>query len=137
MTRVGVVGTTSWGTTLSILLANKGVPTALLPASAQFGEILCAALPENLLRGDRSERWRADAEIGGVPVFYERDRLWTAGGPKGEWLSLAGFELSETSSGPLGLMRLPGIRIALGGAYIFDAPLEGKARLWLSLSWTP
>jgi len=115
-----------------------GVATTLLPESARYGTILSGALPENLLLGDRSERWRADVAIGGSPAFfYERNRLWTAGGPKGEWLSLAGFELSETSSGPLGLMRLPGIRIALGGAYIFDAPLEGKARLWLSLSWTP
>jgi hypothetical protein len=115
-----------------------GVPTTLLPESARYGTLLSGALPENLLLGDRSERLRAETQIGGSPeLFYERNRLWTAGAPKGEWLSLAGFELSETTRGPLGLIRLPGIRISLGGAYIFDPPLEGTVRLWISLSWTP
>ena len=34
MTRVTVVGTTSWGTTLGILLARRGVSVALLARTA-------------------------------------------------------------------------------------------------------
>ena len=120
-------------------LSLGGVATTLLPASARFGTILSSALPEKVLLGDRGERWRADVAIGGSPTFfYERDRLWTAGDPKGEWLSLAGMEFSDTSTAPdAALMRLPPARITFGGAYIFDAPLEGKIRLWISLAWTP
>ena len=40
MARVAVVGTTSWGTTLGILLARRGVPVTLLARAAEEAETL-------------------------------------------------------------------------------------------------
>ena len=42
MTRVTVVGTTSWGTTLGILLARRGIPVTLLARTADEADALTA-----------------------------------------------------------------------------------------------
>ncbi len=42
MTRVTVVGTTSWGTTLGILLARRGIPVTLLARTADEAAVLSA-----------------------------------------------------------------------------------------------
>jgi glycerol-3-phosphate dehydrogenase (NAD(P)+) len=53
LTRVGVVGTTSWGTTLSILLANKGVAIALLALNDEEARQLQEERENSLLPGHR------------------------------------------------------------------------------------
>jgi Tol biopolymer transport system component len=113
-----------------------GIETTLLPRAAQFDTILDPALMNASMSGDRYEGWRTALSMGGLPLFYQRHRLWRDRGAKGDWLDLAGLEWDMTS-GPLAIVRLPGFHLTLGGAYIFDAPLEGKTRFWLGLSWMP
>lgn len=116
-----------------------GTETTLLPAAARFDEILDPAFMRCHLAGDRYEGWRVEMALGGLPLFYQRHYLrWNDPFPdrNNDWIGLAGVEWDMTS-GPLGLVRLPGIRLTLGGAYIFDAPLEGETRFWLGLAWKP
>jgi Tol biopolymer transport system component len=113
-----------------------GIKTTLLTAPAQFDAILDPALMNASLSGDRYEGWRAALSMGGLPLFFQRHRLWWDRGAKGDWLDLAGVEWDMTS-GPMALVRLPGFKLSVGGAYIFDAPLEGKTRFWLGLAWRP
>ncbi len=113
-----------------------GVETSLLPRAAQFDAVLHPAFMRAQWSGDRYEGWKAHLTAAGLPLFYERFRLWFDGPSEGEWHDLAGFEWDLTS-GPLALVRMPGFRLTLGGAYLFDAPLEGKTRLWLGLAWRP
>jgi hypothetical protein len=100
-----------------------GVLTTLLPRSSQNGTIYSGALPQDLILGDRSECLRTETQIrAGAALFYERDRLWTAGGLKGERLARARFELNGRHRDPVGLLRLPGIGASVGGLHLRRSP---------------
>ena len=116
-------------------LTFGGIQTSVLPESFYYGQILSPAFYQGPSISNECERIISKLEIAGLPVFYERDRFGTVG-RWGDWISFAGLEWYMTS-GPLAIARLPGLHLTLGGAYIFDAPQEGKTRFWLGLSWTP
>ena len=74
MPRVTVVGTTSWGTTLGILLARRGVPVTLLARGAEEAETLNhdrehrRLLPGALFPDDLTASADADAALDGADL---------------------------------------------------------------------
>lgn len=74
MTRVTVVGTTSWGTTLGILLARRGIPVTLLARTAEEAGALNAnrenrrLLPGAPFPNDLSASADADAALAGADL---------------------------------------------------------------------
>jgi len=113
-----------------------GAPSTVIPEAATPGRILVPALPVGTLVGDEHEGERATLVLAGLPLFYERHRVWARGAGEGEWLRLAGVEW-DVAGGPIPLVRLPGFRAALGVARILDPPFEGVTQAWLSLAWRP
>ena len=113
-----------------------GVETSLLPASATAGRIPEPALPLGTLVGDEHEEERATALVRGLPLFFERHRVWDRVGPRGAWLRLVGIEV-DLASEPVPLVKLPGLHLTVGAARVLDEPLKDRTRGWLALAWRP
>ena len=113
-----------------------GVGSSLLPASELSCRVVVPALPAGTLVGDEHEGERATLLLEGVPLFFERHRVWDRGAPRGDWLRLAGFEW-ELASGPLPLVKLPGFDLTLGAARVLDSPFADRTEGWLTLAWRP
>lgn len=113
-----------------------GADGSLVPDTQRGRRLEAPALPTALLVGDDHEGQRATLALGGIPFFFERHRVWSAGGERGDWLRLAGFEL-ELLSGPIPLVRIPGLRLRVGAARVFDQPLKDTNRFWLFLAYRP
>lgn len=118
------------------LLQLGGVAGSLLPRGATGGRIAVPALPAATLVGEEHEGQKASLTIAGVPLFFERHRVWDRGGAKGEWLRVAGIEVDMTSP-PISLVKLPGLRLRVGAARILDEPLRDENRFWALLAWRP
>jgi hypothetical protein len=132
----GLPDTLDWFTE-AITLGGAG--STLLPDAARFAEILDPAFMQIQRTGNRYEGWRVGLTVGGLPLFYQRHRLWwdrlSLGGTD-DGIDLAGLEWDMTG-GPLSVVRLPGFRLRLGGVYVFNPPLEDQTRFWLELHWRP
>ncbi len=113
-----------------------GVASTVVPEAAVPGRILVPALPAGTLVGDEHEGERAALVLAGLPVFYERHRVWARGAGEGDWLRLAGLEW-DVAGGPIPLVRLAGFHATLGVARVLDPPFEGATQAWLSLAWRP
>ncbi len=113
-----------------------GVDSSLLPASELSGRVIVPALPAGTMIGDDHEGERATLLLDGVPLFFERHRVWDRGAPRGDWLRLVGFEW-DLASGPLPLVKLPGFHLTVGAARILDAPFANRTEGWLALAWRP
>ncbi len=113
-----------------------GVESSLLPASAQAGRIAVPALPAGTLIGDDHEGERATLLLGGLPLFFERHRVWESGNGRGEWLRIAGVEWDLTGD-PVPLVKLPGFHLTVGVARTLDEPLKDRMSGWLALGWRP
>ena len=118
-----------------------GSETSLLPESALAGRVFVPALPAGTLLGEEHEGQRAELALGFLPapIFFERHRLWSRGGPRGDWLSLAGLEW-RWSIAPIPLGRVPGLDVRLGVAWILEDPsleLEDETRWWAVTVWRP
>ena len=120
-----------------------GTESSLLPESATANLIPVPALPFGSLTGSEHEGQRAELRLGffPVPLFYERHRVWQEGGPKGDWLSLAGLEFRWTLD-PLPIGRLPGFDLRAGAAQVLDKPYTEEVfgddlRWWLTVVWRP
>lgn len=116
------------------LLQLGGLPDSLLPDSATAGRIAAPALPAALLVGTNHEGQRGELTLLGVPLFFERHRVWDD--DHGPWLRLAGLEL-DLAGDPYPLLKLPGFHVRLGAARILDEPLKDTNRFWFSLAWEP
>ncbi len=128
---------TSRDTTLDLdRLQLGGVLSTVLPGSVLGGRIPVAALPAGTRIGDEHEEQKAAVQIGGLPLFYERHRIWDHGAEPGAWLRLAGIEWDATGA-PIPLVKVPGFRVTVGVARILDPPLKGSTQAWLSLAWRP
>jgi len=117
-------------------LTLGGMETTLLPRAAQFNTILDPVFMDSQFAGDHYEGWNARLTIGGLPLFYERQRVWTFPAPGGAWVGAAGLEWA-LASGPLAIVNMPGFDLTLGAARILDAPMKGETKYWLGLSWKP
>ncbi len=113
-----------------------GVDSSLLPASEVANRIVVPALPAGTRIGDEHEGERATLLVGGVPLFFERHRVWNRAAPRGEWLRLAGLEW-DLAGGPLPLVKLPAFHLTLGVARILDAPFADRTEGWLTVAWRP
>ncbi|MGD1147740.1 MAG: hypothetical protein ABR961_07320 [Thermoanaerobaculaceae bacterium] len=113
-----------------------GVDGSLLPESALAGRIAVPALPVGTLMGDEHEGERATMTLGGLPLFFERHRVWDRDGSMGDWLRLTGLEW-DLASGPVPLVKMPGFHLTLGVARILDEPLDDRTEWWLALAWRP
>lgn len=118
------------------LLQVGGVAGSLLPRGATGGRIEVPALPAATLVGGEHEGQKASLTIAGLPLFFERHRVWDRGSAKGEWLRAAGIEVDMTSP-PIALVKLPGLRLRVGAAHILDDPLKDENRFWALLAWRP
>lgn len=113
-----------------------GVASTFVPDSALGGRILVPGLPVGTRIGDEHEGQRATLQLGGLPLFYERHRVWDRSGPKGDWLRLAGVAWDITDA-PMPLFRLAGFHLTLGVARVLDEPVKDVTQAWLGLSWKP
>jgi len=127
-----------------------GVRRSILPALADGTRVAVPALTEGTLVGDAVETQRVELIglwggllPGPLPedtrLFWERHRAWNAGTPRGDWLTLAGIELTRTLA-PVPLLGLPGVHVSAGAAYLLDTPdpsTEGDVRLWAAIGWQP
>jgi hypothetical protein len=112
--------------------ALGGLPSSLLPRSAYAARILDPALPVALLSGERYDGIRVETKLPGIPftAFYQRHEI------DATRLSLAGGEIALSSSA-LPILKMPGLDLTLGAAYLFDAPREGDTNFWLGMRWRP
>lgn len=113
-----------------------GIRTSLLPESAVSERILVPALPVSTLVGAEHEARRVRLAIDWLPLFYERHRVWERGGPKGDWLSLAGLAF-DLKLGPQPAIKIPGLRLRAGVAHVLSGALEGRSPWWVSVAWDP
>ncbi len=113
-----------------------GVNSSLLPASEFANRVAVPALPAGTRIGDEHEGERATVMLLGVPLFFERHRVWGAGQARGGWLRLVGVEWA-LSSGALPLVKLPGFDLTVGAARVLDPPLADRTEAWLALGWRP
>ncbi len=113
-----------------------GIDGSLLPASELANRVAVAALPAGTRLGDEHEGERATVMLLGVPLFFERHRVWGAGRARGDWLRLVGVEWA-LASGSLPLVKLPGFDLTVGAARVLDPPLADRTEAWLSLGWRP
>lgn len=118
------------------LLQLGGACGSLLPTAVRGAQVEAPALPAALLVGEEYEGLRGTLLVGGLPLFFEGHRVWSRGGPRGEWLRLAGLEL-DLARGPVPLLALPGLRLRAGAARVLDPPLPDENRFWLLLSYRP
>ena len=113
-----------------------GVPSSILPDAVLAGRILVPALPAGTRIGDDHEGQKATLLLGGLPLFYERHRLWDEGGAKGDWLGLTGLEWDLTGD-PVPLVRIPGVHVTVGVARILSEPFKNRTQAWLGVSFRP
>lgn len=118
------------------LLQVGGACGSLVPGVLRGGQVEVPALPAAILVGEEHEGQRGSLLLGGVPLFFERHRAWSRGGPKGEWLRLAGLEV-DLAGDPMPLVKLPGLRLRVGAARVLDPPLEDENRFWAVLAYRP
>ena len=118
------------------LLRVGGTCGSLVPDGVRGGQVEVPALPAAILVGAEHERQRGSLQVRALQLFFERHRVWSRGGPKGEWLRLAGLELDLTGD-PVPLVKLPGLRLRCGAARVLDPPLEDENRFWLLLAFRP
>ena len=113
-------------------VALGGLASSILPRSAYARRVLDPALPVAILASGAYDGWRIETTVPGMPLtaFYQRHEI-------GETtLSLAGAELTARTD-PFPILKLPGLALTLGAAYVFDAPLEGETKFWLGMRWRP
>jgi len=118
------------------LVTVGGLPGSLLPEDVRDNRVAVPALPAALLVGDDHEASRIDLGLAGLPLFFERHRVWSSGQERGNWLRVAGFEV-ELTSDPIPLAKLPGVHVRVGAAQILDQPFKGKNRAWIGLGYRP
>jgi hypothetical protein len=117
-------------------LTLGGLSSSILPRSAYAHRVLDPAIPVAILRGDDYDGWRIESSVPLLPftAFYQRHEIGGAS------LSLAGVEV-ELSSSPLPILKLPGLDVTAGAAYLFDAPLsstvKGDTKFWVAMRWRP
>ncbi|HYK02150.1 MAG TPA: hypothetical protein VE974_10365 [Thermoanaerobaculia bacterium] len=113
-------------------LTLGGLSSSILPRSAYAHRVLDPAIPVAILEGDDYDGWRLESTVPLLPftAFYQRHEIGGAS------LSLAGVEV-ELSSAPMPILKLPGLDVTAGAAYLFDAPLKGDTKLWLGMRWRP
>ncbi|MFP5248115.1 MAG: hypothetical protein ACLGH0_15585, partial [Thermoanaerobaculia bacterium] len=109
-----------------------GLPSSILPRSAYALRVLDPALPVAILAGDRYDGWRIESTVPSLPftAFYQRHELGD------QQLSLAGGEV-KLNADPNPILKVPGLDLTLGVAYVFDAPLERETKWWLGMRWRP
>jgi hypothetical protein len=109
-----------------------GLASTILPRSAYALRVLDPALPVAILAGDDYDGWRVESTVPFLPftAFYQRHEL---GGTR---LSIAGGEVRLSSEADP-ILKVPGLDLTLGVAYVFDAPLERETKWWLGMRWRP
>jgi len=113
-----------------------GVPSSILPDAVLAGRILVPPLPAGTLVGDEYEGQKATLLLGGLPLSFERHRMWSQDQARGDWLRLVGLEWDVTGD-PMPLVRLPGFHFIVGVAYILDQPFKDVTQGWIGLAWRP
>ena len=113
-----------------------GVSSSIMPDAVLAGRILVPSLPAGTLIGEEYEGQKASLLIGGLPLFFARDRMWNRDQARGNWLRLVGLEW-DLASGPVPLVRLPGFHVTVGVAHILDQPFEDVTQGWIGLAWRP
>jgi hypothetical protein len=113
-----------------------GVPSSVMPDAVLGGRILVPPLPVGTLIGDDHEGQIAKLLLGGLPILFERHRMWFQDEPRGDWLRLVGIEWDVTAD-PVPLVRLPGFHVTVGVAYILDQPFKDVTQGWIGLTWRP
>jgi hypothetical protein len=113
-----------------------GVPSSILPDAVLAGRILVPPLPAGTLVGDEYEGQKATLLLGGLPLSFERHRMWSQDQARGDWLHLVGLEWDVTGD-PMPLVRLPGFHFIVGVAYILDQPFKDVTQGWIGLAWRP
>jgi hypothetical protein len=113
-----------------------GVPSSILPDAVLAGRILVPPLPAGTLVGDEYEGQKAMLLLGGLPLSFERHRMWSQDQARGDWLRLVGLEWDVTGD-PMPLVRLPGFHFIVGVAYILDQPFKDVTQGWIGLAWRP
>ncbi|MGV8040047.1 MAG: hypothetical protein AB2L07_08215 [Thermoanaerobaculaceae bacterium] len=93
------------------LLQVGGASGSLVPAGVRGAQVEVPALPAAILVGDEHEGQRGSLLLGGLPLFFERHRVWSRGGPKGVWLRLAGLEV-DLANDPDAAGQDPGAAVA-------------------------
>jgi hypothetical protein len=118
------------------LVQVGGAAGSLLPSGLARTRVEVPGLPAATLVGEEHEGQRGALVLGGLPLFFERHRVWSRGGPRGEWLRLAGIEF-DLASEPMPLVKLPGLRLRMGAARILDEPYKDATRFWAVLAYRP
>jgi hypothetical protein len=113
-----------------------GVSSSITPDAVLAGRILVPPLPAGTLIGEEYEGQKASLLVGGLPLFFERDRMWDRDKARSGWLRLVGLEWDLTS-GPVPLVRLPGFCVTVGVARILDQPFKDVTQGWIGLAWRP
>ena len=137
----GVVRVGASGTNLSIALQYQrdegdvvlgGLPSSILPRSAQAARVFDPALPLATLAADRYDGRRVEVSLAAFPMtaFYQQHRM------EGDPIAVAGLEFAARS-GPIPILKYPGLDLTLGVARVLDEPLRGETRWWIGVHWTP
>jgi hypothetical protein len=109
-----------------------GMESSLLPETLHGNRELEPALPADHRIGDDYE----GRELSLGPLFYRDHQVRDESGATGDRLAVAGLEIGF-GSGPLPVLRLPGLRIRAGAGRVLDGSLEGDNRLWVYMVWRP
>ncbi|MBW3670074.1 MAG: hypothetical protein KY432_00210 [Acidobacteria bacterium] len=119
---------------LVISFVAGGAPSSLTPTFDHLVRVWSPGLVEGMVSGSHYEGWRAEIETELLPVvpFYEAHRAGDA--LEGGWTDLAGARL-DLKLDPFPLLKLPGVTLSLGGAYILAGPRADETEWWLTTRW--
>jgi hypothetical protein len=106
-----------------------GLISSIIPRSARGERVVDPALPFRSLTGTRYTGARLEANLGGITVFHQTHHA-------GDRIRLTGAEIALASP-PIGLVKLPALALTLGGAHIYDDPLQGRNKFWIGMRWEP
>jgi len=106
-----------------------GLISSITPRSARTERVVDPALKFRSLVGTDYSGARLEANLGGLTIFHQTHRA-------GNRIRVAGIEVALASP-PVALIKLPALAITLGGAHIYDDPLQGKNKFWIGMRWEP
>lgn len=128
-------GRASAGTPAFEEFAVGGLPPPMLDGELLAQRVVEPALPTAVAVGRELISWRASLPLGVLAPYYAGASAGPVAGPR-QWHRVYGIE-ATFASGYAPIVRLPGVRTAVGVARSLDAPFARTTRGYAMLVWRP
>lgn len=132
----GTYGRVSSSAPASEQFTIGGVMPPLMPAYALSQRLAVPALAAGSLGGTQAVRGRGALESGAFTLFFDAIATGAQSEHASDYWRLAGVEARQ-SLDPISIVRVPGLDLRIGAAYVYDGPDANRWRGWLSFTVRP